>query len=47
MEALSPRQVHPVRFGECLRMVQDRQDSKNVYLYNPAFDQVKKTEKGK
>lgn len=30
--------VHYQRFGECLRMSQDRLDSKNVYLYNPAFD---------
>ena len=30
--------VHYQRFGECLRLVQDRMDEKNVYLYNPAFD---------
>jgi len=30
--------VHFQRFGECLRLAQDRLDSKNVYLYNPAFD---------
>lgn len=30
--------VHYQRFGECLRMVQEKQDQKNVYLYNPAFD---------
>ena len=30
--------VHYQRFGECLRLVQEKQDQKNVYLYNPAFD---------
>ena len=30
--------VHYQRFGECLRLAQDRLDARNVYLYNPAFD---------
>ena len=30
--------VHYQRFGECLRKVQEKQDQKNVYLYNPSFD---------
>lgn len=30
--------VHYQRFGECLRIVQDRLDSKNFYAVNPAFD---------
>ena len=29
--------VHFQRFGEALRMVQDRQDSKNIYAVNPSF----------
>ena len=31
--------VHFQRFGEALRLVQDRLDSKNFYAFNPAFDQ--------
>ncbi|MBS5737921.1 MAG: manganese catalase family protein [Clostridiales bacterium] len=30
--------VHYQRFGECLRIVQDRLDSKNFYAFNPSFD---------
>ena len=30
--------VHFQRFGEALRLVQDRLDSKNFYMCNPAFD---------
>lgn len=30
--------VHFQRFGEGLRIVQDRLDSKNFYAFNPAFD---------
>lgn len=30
--------VHYQRFGECLRIVQDRLDSKNFYAMNPSFD---------
>ncbi|MGN0174326.1 MAG: manganese catalase family protein [Acutalibacteraceae bacterium] len=30
--------VHYQRFGEALRRVQDRLDSKNFYAFNPAFD---------
>lgn len=30
--------VHYQRFGELLRIVQDRLDSKNFYAFNPAFD---------
>ena len=30
--------VHYQRFGEALRRVQDKLDSKNFYAFNPAFD---------
>ena len=30
--------VHFQRFGESLRLVQDRLDSKNFYAFNPSFD---------
>ena len=30
--------VHYQRFGESLRIVQDRLDSRNFYAFNPAFD---------
>ena len=30
--------VHFQRFGEGLRKVQDELDSKNFYVFNPAFD---------
>lgn len=30
--------VHFQRFGEALRIAQDHLDSKNYYMYNPAFD---------
>ena len=30
--------VHFQRFGEGLRLAQDRLDSKNFYAFNPAFD---------
>lgn len=30
--------VHYQRFGEALRLVQERLDSKNFYMFNPAFD---------
>ena len=30
--------VHFQRFGESLRLVQDKLDSRNFYAYNPAFD---------
>ena len=33
--------VHFQRFGEALRIVQDKLDSKNFYAYNPAFDRCK------
>ncbi len=32
--------VHFQRFGECLRLCKEKMDSKNVYLYNPAFDKT-------
>lgn len=32
--------VHFQRFGEALRIVQDKLDSKNFYAFNPAFDKV-------
>lgn len=34
--------VHYQRFGESLRIVQDRLDSKNFYAINPAFDLSRK-----
>ncbi len=30
--------VHYQRFGEALRLLTDRMDSKNFYAFNPAFD---------
>ena len=30
--------VHFQRFGEALRLAQDKLDSKNIYAINPAFD---------
>jgi len=30
--------VHYQRFGECIRIAQDRLDSRNFYAINPAFD---------
>ena len=30
--------VHYQRFGEAMRIVQDKLDSKNFYAFNPAFD---------
>lgn len=33
--------VHYQRFGDALRIAQDRTDSRNFYGYNPAFDRVK------
>ncbi len=30
--------VHFQRFGEAIRIVQDKLDSKNFYAFNPAFD---------
>lgn len=32
--------VHFQRFGEGLRLVQDKLDSKNFYAFNPAFDKM-------
>ncbi len=34
--------VHFQRFGEALRLTQDRLNSKNFYAFNPAFDGTKK-----
>lgn len=34
--------VHFQRFGEALRIVQDRLDSKNFYAFNPEFDETMK-----
>ena len=34
--------VHYQRFGEALRITQDKLDSKNFYAVNPSFDKVKK-----
>ncbi len=33
--------VHFQRFGEALRLVQERLDSKNFYAFNPEFDRCK------
>lgn len=33
---------HFVRFGEVLRIVTDKLDSKNFYAFNPEFDRPKK-----
>lgn len=33
--------VHFQRFGEALRIVQDKLDSKNFYMFNPEFDRCK------
>ena len=30
--------VHYQRFGDALRVTQDRLDSKNFYAFNPSFD---------
>ena len=30
--------VHYQRFGDALRLTQDKLDSKNFYAFNPAFD---------
>lgn len=35
--------VHFQRFGEALRIVQDKLDAKNFYSFNPAFDCSQKT----
>ena len=32
--------VHYQRFGDALRIAQDKMDSKNFYAYNPAFDKA-------
>ena len=34
--------VHYQRFGEALRIAQDKLDSKNFYAYNPSFDKSKR-----
>ena len=36
--------VHFQRFGEALRIVQDKLDAKNFYAFNPAFDCPKKND---
>ena len=33
--------VHFQRFGEALRLLTDRLDSKNYYEFNPSFDKCK------
>jgi len=30
--------VHYQRFGEALRLLTDKMDSKNFYAFNPSFD---------
>ena len=39
--------VHYQRFGDALRITQDKLDSKNFYAYNPAFDGARMYRKGK
>ena len=39
--------VHFQRFGECLRLCQEKMDQKNVYFTNPAFDSQKQPRKKK
>ncbi len=39
--------VHFQRFGEALRITQDKLDSKNFYAFNPAFDKCPKNKKKK
>lgn len=34
--------VHFQRFGEALRMVQEKLDSRNFYQFNPEFDRCAK-----
>ena len=34
--------VHFQRFGEALELAREKMNQKNVYLFNPAFDQGKK-----
>ena len=34
--------LHVDCFGECLRLCQEKMDSKNVYFTNPAFDRTVK-----
>lgn len=36
--------VHFQRFGEALRITQDKLDSKNFYAFNPGFDKCKDCE---
>ena len=36
--------IHFQRFGEGLRIVQDRLDSRNFYAFNPGFDRCKDCE---
>lgn len=35
--------VHYQRFGEGLRILTDKLDSRNFYAFNPSFDKAKKT----
>ena len=37
--------VHFQRFGEALRITQDRLDSKNFYAFTPAFDRCEDCDK--
>ena len=39
--------VHYQRFGDALRITQDKLDSKNFYAYNPAFDGARMYRKSK
>lgn len=32
---------HTVRFGEALRIITDKLDSRNFYAFNPEFDKCK------
>ncbi len=37
--------VHYQRFGEALRIITDKLDSKNFYAFNPEFDKCKQNKK--
>ena len=39
--------VHYQRFGEALRLVQDKLNDRNFYAFNPAFDKAKPAKNGK
>lgn len=42
MRILFHSELHFVRFGEALRIITDKLDSKNFYAFNPEFDRRKR-----